>query len=106
QGRLARPGRAHDGHVVAAVDAQRHPPQGVHGGLAVAVHLGHVTDLEDRMSHQLPLRRTLTAPPVPAPPAPPNNPPPRGKPVWLVVLLRVVVTTTMSPWFSPDVIST
>src|SRR5262249_55485104 len=102
QRRLARAGRAHDGHVVAAIEAQRDPAQGVHGGLAFAIHLAHVADLEDRVSHQWPPRRGL-----PAPLLPPKRPPPRGKPVLeFVVVLTVVVTTTVSPWFSPEVIST
>jgi hypothetical protein len=48
QGRLARAGRAHDGHQFAGADGDRDPAQGVHGRLAGSVHAVHVTQFDDQ----------------------------------------------------------
>src|SRR5690606_33337851 len=107
-GRLARAGRPHDRDVVAAFDGEGDAAQGVHRGLARAVHLGHLPEVEDRGGRD---RRAHLSPP-PSRPAgpPPPGPPPIGPPpnrgneesfAWCAAWKR----TTGSPSSRPDLIS-
>jgi hypothetical protein len=47
QGRLAGPGSAHHGHVVAAFDDEVDPVDGAHDHVRAAVHLGDRLQLDD-----------------------------------------------------------
>ena len=58
--RLAGAGRAHDRHVLAALDDEVDAGKGVDRGLTLAVRLGHAGQVDDRTS----AARSLTQPPA------------------------------------------
>ena len=128
---LPGPGRAHDRHVLAVIDGERHAAQGGHGQRPGPVDLGHVLQPDDRLTvshprHSPPRpgtrhhqgrprrsrrrrsRRRHRPPPVPVRPVPPPRML-RPEPVEALNLTTRSMTTSpaLTPlviWVSPPVL--